>query len=81
MKLAHESNWMRIEQRTEPDPLEMVAYGLYGSPANTNNHTKQEEDNTIYHVASSSSRPDPAIHKYAIIDDELAMLEGDSGAV
>mmetsp|Transcript_10949 Transcript_10949/g.16921 ORF Transcript_10949/g.16921 Transcript_10949/m.16921 type:complete len:264 (-) Transcript_10949:73-864(-) len=71
MKLAHDSNWMRIEQRTEPDHLEMVAYGLYGSAANNNNKQKD-----AFHVTP----PDP-MHKHPVVDDELTMLEGDSGAV
>mmetsp|Transcript_9185 Transcript_9185/g.17484 ORF Transcript_9185/g.17484 Transcript_9185/m.17484 type:complete len:283 (+) Transcript_9185:147-995(+) len=30
MKLADEAGWLRIEQRVEPDPLDMVASRLYG---------------------------------------------------
>ena len=29
MRLAKESGWLQIEQKTEPDPLEMVANRLY----------------------------------------------------
>ena len=30
MNLADEAEWLRIEQRVEPDPLDMVASRLYG---------------------------------------------------
>ena len=36
MKLADQAGWMRIEQRIEPDPLDMISgklYGLESSPA------------------------------------------------
>jgi len=37
MRLADESGWLRIEQRTEPDPLEMVASKLMGVSDDVNN--------------------------------------------
>ena len=30
MRIAEESNWLRVEQRTDPDPLDVIAATLYG---------------------------------------------------
>eukprot|EP00563_Minutocellus_polymorphus_P001017 CAMPEP_0181038818 /NCGR_PEP_ID=MMETSP1070-20121207/10133_1 /TAXON_ID=265543 /ORGANISM="Minutocellus polymorphus, Strain NH13" /LENGTH=281 /DNA_ID=CAMNT_0023116617 /DNA_START=185 /DNA_END=1030 /DNA_ORIENTATION=- len=47
MKLAKESGWLRIEQRTEPDPLDMVSARLYGvdlfNPNKSGEEKRKEE--------------------------------------
>lgn len=47
IRLAKESNWLRIEQRTEPDPLDMVSASLYGVDLwnpNKSGDEKQKEE-------------------------------------
>jgi 2-phosphoglycerate kinase len=47
MKLAKESHWLQIEQKTEPDPLDMVSAKLYGADLfnpNQSGAEKQREE-------------------------------------
>ena len=44
IRLAKESNWLRIEQRTEPDPLDMVSARLYGVDLFNPNKSGQEKE-------------------------------------
>ena len=45
LNLAKGSGWLRFEQRTEPDPLDMVAAKLYGVDIfNPNNESLKEKD-------------------------------------
>lgn len=50
MRLADDSGWLRIEQRTEPDPLEMVASKLVGE--------FPDAHDVFAAAAASSSKPD-----------------------
>jgi len=47
MNMAKESRWLQIEQRTEPDPLDMVSARLYGVDLfnpNTSGEEKEREE-------------------------------------
>jgi len=62
ISLAKESGWLRIEQRTEPDPLDMVAAKLYGVDI-FNNGEKEKEKEEEYKKAEAQVAKEEEMEK------------------